>query len=228
VAPRPRDTSARENLVLLLPGSRSHEIDHNLPIMLRVAERLRSLAPDIHLESAHLTERGRERVAATIDRQAPHLGIRVHADLYTALAGARLALVTSGTATVEVALMQTPPMVFYRVSRAALLLSRCLVTVPFIAQVNLIRGRRAFPEFVVVRPDITAIASQALDLYRDGAERERACSELAMLAAQMGGPGASERAALEGGTSQGVGPFVALGVLDILGAIWLWTVVRER
>jgi lipid-A-disaccharide synthase len=193
VAPPPAPDAERRDLVLLLPGSRSQEIEHNLPLMLRVAERLDATVPGLRFESAHLTERGRERVKQTAQREST-LALRVHEDLYGALARARLALVTSGTATVEVALMRTPLMVFYKISAPALALSRLLITVPFIAQVNLIRGHRAFPEYLVAHPDVAAIAAEAADLLRDGPVRQRTLSELDALAARLGARGASERA----------------------------------
>ncbi|MFO0982593.1 MAG: hypothetical protein U1E76_12815 [Planctomycetota bacterium] len=145
--------------------------------------------------AAHLAEDGRALLQTVVRRDAPDLAVMVTGLLHGAVARARLALVTSGTATMEVALMGTPLCVFYKVSRLELWLSRLLLTVPHIAQVNLVRGKRAFPEFLVARPDHPAIAAQALALYQDGEPRTTALAELAELRRQMGLPGASERAA---------------------------------
>ena len=83
----------------------------------------------------------------------------VTGETYNALAAADCALVSSGTATVECALLGAPMVVFYRVSRLSALVMRFMLRTPFIAMANLIAGKRVVPE--LVQDDFTAANLEA-------------------------------------------------------------------
>jgi lipid-A-disaccharide synthase len=113
-----------------------------------------------------------------------------------ALVGASaLALVASGTATVETALLGTPMIVVYRISALSYALGRPFVRVPHYAMVNLIAGRRVVPE--LIQSDFTPerVAEEALALLGDPARAGRMREDLAEVRRRVGEPGASARAA---------------------------------
>ena len=134
----------------LLPGSRAHEIARHLPIMLQAARRLQQhLGQPLQVLLP---------VASTIDpaqieRLLPAAsdGLRfclLDGQATAALQAAELAVVCSGTATLQAALLGRPMVVVYRVSAVTYQILRRLVQLPHIALVNLIAGRRLVPELV--------------------------------------------------------------------------------
>jgi lipid-A-disaccharide synthase len=117
------------------------------------------------------------------------------APLHAILAESRAALVTSGTATLECALLRTPSVVLYAVDGFSLRASRFVLTSPFIALPNLLRGRTVFPEHLAARDPSEAVARDLAALWSDGPERSRCLLELDALREAMLAPGAAARAA---------------------------------
>jgi lipid-A-disaccharide synthase len=114
---------------------------------------------------------------------------------YDALGAADLAIVSSGTATVEAALMDAPMIVVYRLAPVTAAIARWLVRTPMFAMVNLIAGKRVVPE--LVQKDFTPerVANEAIRLL----DSPEACAEmrrgLAEVREKLGPPGAIDRAA---------------------------------
>lgn len=139
----------------LLPGSRSKEIHSNLPIILAAALLLRARRnpTDAPLQfilpiAATLTAPQRAQLRALIQIHAPDLDLRLLNDARAALFHARAAIVASGTATVEAALMGNPFVVVYRVSPLTYSIAKRVVNVPHVAMVNLIAQKRLVPELI--------------------------------------------------------------------------------
>ncbi len=179
-------------VVALLPGSRPKEIAHNLPGLLGAVDVIRARRPDAQFLLA---------AAPTLDAAAlaQAAGARpiavVHDRTHAALAAARAAVVASGTATLEAALLGTPMVVVYRISSWSYALGRRFVDVPHYAMVNLIAERRVVPE--LIQKDFTPenVAREILTLL-DGSERAVAMRrDLAEVRRRLGAPGASARAA---------------------------------
>jgi lipid-A-disaccharide synthase len=119
----------------------------------------------------------------------------VHDRTHAALSAATAAIVASGTATVEAALLGAPMVVVYRLSPWTYRLGRRFVRVPYYAMVNLIGGRRVVPE--LIQSDFTAerVLAEMLPLIDDTPARRQMQSDLAAVREKLGGPGASGRAA---------------------------------
>jgi len=136
--------AARE-IVALLPGSRASEIAHNLPVIISACKQLGvNPEPQFVLAAAP---------GLAADEFAPYLGggpaVRViEGETRDVLTWSRCAIASSGTATVEAALLGTPMVVVYRVSPATAFIARRLVRLPFFSMVNLILERRAVPELI--------------------------------------------------------------------------------
>jgi lipid-A-disaccharide synthase len=211
-----RDAYAAENRldsgkpwITLMPGSRRKEVRMNLPTMLEAADRLEA---DL-IQKDHLG-RGYEfllPVARTLDaaflreltetRQAASLqGLHLVAEALPALFHSRAAIVASGTATIEAALMGTPFVMVYRVSRLTYALGKPRVKVPYFAMVNLIAEEEVVPELVQHKFTVKNIVAEMNKIIADGEPRARMIERLAAVKARLkqgsgGGAHPSETAA---------------------------------
>jgi lipid-A-disaccharide synthase len=179
-------------IVAILPGSRPGEFRQHLP---RILPACASVGPS----------RGAQFVLAlapglTTAEIAPYLGSDfpvkvIEGSTYDAVAAADLAIVSSGTATVETALLGTPMIVVYRVAPFTAAVARRLVRTPMFAMVNLIAGRRVVPE--LIQDDLTPerVAMEAARLLDSPTERNRMREDLAEVRAKLGAAGAIDRAA---------------------------------
>lgn len=183
---------ATRPIVALLPGSRSGEIAHHMPGLMqacrllhkeRPAQFVLALAPGVK----------RSQIASYLSAEgAIHV---VEDSTYDALGAADLSIVSSGTATVEAALMGAPMIVVYRLAPLTAAIARLLVRTPRFAMVNLIAGRQVVPE--LVQKDFTPerLASEAKRLLDSPEARTEMRRGLAEVREKLGPPGAVERAA---------------------------------
>ena len=180
--------------ITLMPGSRMKEVRMNLPTILDSASKLGS-------EYEFLLP-----VAPTLDQSflKSLLGSRdfIHlvSNALPALAQSRAGIIASGTATVEAALMGTPFVMVYRVSKLTYLLGRSRVKVPHFAMVNLIAGKEVVPE--LVQHDFTAdkVVARLREILPDGQPRNQMLEGLAAVRKLLQGTNAdhlhpAERAA---------------------------------
>lgn len=182
-------------LVALLPGSRHREIDFHLNTMLEAAQILRSRRPVQFVLPVAGTLNMDEIRARVPDDLRPSVHV-IAGDSYDAAAHARCAVVSSGTATVETALLGTPMVVIYRLSDWTYRLGRRWVKTPFYAMVNLILGEAAVPELIQDEFHPAAIVDWAGRLLDDTVERDAQVVQLLQVRQRLGAPGAIQRAAL--------------------------------
>jgi lipid-A-disaccharide synthase len=179
-------------VLALLPGSRPGEVGHNLPGLLAAADLLLAERPELQpvLAAAPSLD-----LAQLREQVGPRLLPVVPGRTRDVVGAARLALVASGTATVETALLGTPMVVVYRLSALTYALGRPLVRVPHYAMVNLIAERRLVPELIQGGFTPGRVAAEARALLDDGPAREAQLTGLAEVRRRLGDPGASRRAA---------------------------------
>lgn len=185
------------DVLAIFPGSRRQEVEESLPVQLRVAAAVLADDPPGEVVVSCHRPRLREVIQARIDGSG--VAARIHdGPTHRLQRQARLALVVSGTATLEQAYFGAPMVVLYATRRWERALFGVLSVTPFIALVNLFAGRRVVPEFLVVPgKEEAAVVEAARALWPDGPARLQVCADLAELRAQAFGPGASERAAEE-------------------------------
>jgi lipid-A-disaccharide synthase len=185
--------------IALLPGSRPKELMLNLPVMAKSAQQLgRDYEYLIPVASPIL----RTTVMQALDQAG---GSQVHLveDARTALLHSRVAVVASGTATVEATLIGTPFIVVYRVSRLSYAIGRRLVKVKNFGMVNLIAGREVVPELIQSDFSVENVVRELQRLIPDGDDRQsmiRALRQTGDLLRQTSGnrgQTAIERAALK-------------------------------
>ena len=174
----------------LLPGSRWHEVESLMPSMLAAAARLGASIPDLKVRLIVAPGLDPERLRALAAGAQVEL---VTSDRHRALAACGAALVASGTATLECALLGVPRVVGYRLHAASYLMARWLVRVPHVALVNLVAGAGVVPELVQDAFTPEALAREAGALLRGAGEQQRA--GLAEVRRRLGEVGASDRAA---------------------------------
>jgi lipid-A-disaccharide synthase len=179
-------------VIAVLPGSRPKEVGHNLTALAGGSELLRRRKPELQFLIAHAPSTD----PAPLERAFAPCGARlVTGATHAALGAATLALVASGTATVEAALLDVPMVVVYRISRLSYGLGRPFVNVPHFAMVNLIAGRAVVPE--LMQSDFTPerVAAEASALLDDPRRCQAMRRDLAEVRRRLGEPGASARAA---------------------------------
>src|SRR5688500_11223728 len=176
-------------VIALLPGSRRKEIAHNLPAMAGAVRLLAAQRPDLQFLAAV----GPSIDPATLAAGLPAGVVLAQGQTHAVLAAAAAAIVASGTATVEAALLGTPMVVVYRLSRLTYHLGRRFVKVPHVAMANLIAGKAIVPE--LIQDDFTPerVAAAILPLLGPAGGAMRA--DLAEVRRRLGDPGASARAA---------------------------------
>jgi len=189
---RQHNLDPQEQILTILPGSRAAELRQHLPILREAAQRIHAeAAPQFVLAGAPGSDAALLRQIAS-----PELSLRiVTGQTYDALASTDAAIVSSGTATIEAALLDVPIVVVYRVTPLTALLAKPLVRAPFFSMVNLIAGRLAVPE--LIQNDFTPyrVAAEALRLLRDASARASIRVDLAEVRRRLGPPGAVDRAA---------------------------------
>jgi lipid-A-disaccharide synthase len=174
----------------ILPGSRPSEIAHNTPPLRGAIDRLRARRPELQFLAAAAPALDPAGVSSALGGTPVAEG-QAHAVLSASI----LALVASGTATVEAALIGTPMIVVYRLAPLTYALGRPFVRVEHAAMANLIAGRRVVPELIQGEFTSDRVAAEALALLGDSDRRTAMRRDLLEIRQRLGRPGASDRAA---------------------------------
>lgn len=161
----------RSNRVAIVPGSRPREIERLLPALAGAAQILKNEKPDLEFVLPLAAGIDPGRVGELLDAAGVEAEL-VPGGTLQAVAGCRLALAASGTATLECALISVPMVVVYRVSRTTYLLVRPIYRLPHVCIVNILAGRQVVPELLQGRANSESIARAALPLLKDGPERD--------------------------------------------------------
>jgi lipid-A-disaccharide synthase len=175
---------AAKQWITLMPGSRVKEVRMNLPTIMESAaalgkdyEFLLPLAPALDADILRTLIR-------TLALVGP-LSIHFVPDALPALWHSRAAIVASGTATVEAAMMSTPFVMVYRVSPLTYFLGKPLVKVPYFAMVNLIAEEEVVPELVQHKFTAENIVTELNKIIPDSEARTRMIERLAAVKARL-------------------------------------------
>ncbi|WP_419787368.1 lipid-A-disaccharide synthase [Pseudodesulfovibrio sp.] len=183
-----------DNLIGILPGSRSREISTLLPLFAQTAKLLRKRHPDLRCVMVCAPGRDVGKLEAMWPDDVPVECIEP-TTRYETFHACKLILAASGTVTLETALIGTPALVAYKVSKLSEFIGRLLIKVKFISLPNLIAGREVYPEFVQERATPEVLAETAAAWLDDPARDKAIRGDLAGLRSQVGAPGAARRAA---------------------------------
>ncbi|HEY3064591.1 MAG TPA: lipid-A-disaccharide synthase [Methylomirabilota bacterium] len=199
VADAPSRKDARRRLGLegdapvigLLPGSRPQEIETLLPVMVDAVARIGAARPDARFVLGVAASVRADDVERRLGRATP---VRVSREGAPAvIRAADVLLVTSGTVTLEAALLGTPMVVCYRMSRVSSIITRLLIRIPWFSLVNIVLGRTVVPELFQDNANGERLAAEALALLGDAGVAQR--EAFAEMAGHLGEPGVGGRAA---------------------------------
>ncbi len=180
----------------LFSGSREKEVKRILPIMLQSAEHMRKDFP----KAVFFVSRSSNVRSAVYDELLQGLSFKVEcpaSSFYELVKAMDFALVASGTATLETALIGTPFFLLYKASWSTYFLGKRLIKVPYLGLVNLLADDKVVPEFIQQDAHPETIAHEARVLLQSQELQEKMKEEFRQVRVNLGEKGASARAAQE-------------------------------
>ena len=190
LVPPPAVRAGAGVVVGILPGSRTSELRRHLPVCFGAFDILRARRREI---------RGLLFAAASQPDSAygvlPEGVTLVRERHYEQRATVDVAICSSGTATLENALLGVPMVVIYKLSWPTYAIARAIVTVKQIAMANVLAGREIVPELIQTDATPERVAAEAAAILDDPARSTQMRTDLAALRATLGEPGAVNRAA---------------------------------
>jgi lipid-A-disaccharide synthase len=186
--------SERQTTIGLLPGSRTAEITRLLPEMVRAAQIISKKIPEAQY-ILPLADTLEEKTVAGIIA-ASGLAVKiVSGHTYDVLACCDLAIVTSGTATLETGLMGVPMIIIYKVSLFSELIGKMIIKPQQIGLVNIIAGKTVAPELIQREANARRIASEVLAILLNEEKKQEIIVQLQDIRTKLGEAGAARRAA---------------------------------
>ncbi len=183
-------------IISLLPGSRENEIRHILPIMLNTSRLIKNAFGEAQFILIKATTIPVSLIGEIIGKSFTDLNIKTYEnDNYNLLNISDFALVCSGTATLETAILGKPMIVIYRVGFLSWFILKNLIKIPNIALVNVIAAKKIVPEFVQFKARPSLIAEEAIRILKSSNEMLKIREGLNSIKEVLLPQGASERAA---------------------------------
>lgn len=181
-------------VIALLPGSRAIEVKTLLPILVSSSRIIKD-----RLAKAQFIIAKHPALPMGLYEEAirnSNLDARIaDGDTYNVLGASDFAIVASGTATLETAIIGVPFIIVYKASLLTFILYRLVRTLPFLGLVNVIAGKGIVPELIQFDAAPANIARAALDILSDDKKRGAMLEELKRVKLSLGTSGASLRAA---------------------------------
>jgi len=180
----------------LLPGSRISEVRRILPAMAGAARELAHERPGLQIVVPLAPSIPGSEISAVFAKTGLQPTL-VEGKAPEAVGASDAAIVASGTAVLEAALMERPLVVVYRMAPVSYLVARLLLQVEYVSLVNLLLGKAAVPELIQRAMSPARIAAEVRRLWGPGAERDAQIQALRQLRGILGRKGAASRAAEE-------------------------------
>lgn len=175
-------------IITVLPGSRTQEIRQILPHIKDLSNRFKNH----QIIVSKVEWQAKEMYQSLIGKDIK----LIEGDVYSLLNASEAAVVTSGTATLETALIGTPQVVVYRANWLSILIARYLVKIKFISLVNLIMDREVVMELIQGEVHLDSISKELESLIIGGSKREKVITDYKELISKLGLEGASEIVAI--------------------------------
>jgi len=178
----------------LMPGSRIKEVETHLPLLLETSR----ILWEEHKKMQFILLLAKNLDMLTVEKylRPYHIPVKViHDQTYDGINASDLCLVASGTATLEVAILQKPMVVIYKTSFLTWFLASLLIKIPYIGLVNVVAGKKIVPECIQSDANPKKIASELEAIFGNEIRIAEIRSELAKVKSSLGEPGAIHRAA---------------------------------
>ena len=189
-----RDTFIQKNnlksepIIAILPGSRKQEVRLKLPVMLQAVKNMTGyqivIAGAPSLDPSFYSE--------FIQSDSVHI---VHGKTYDLLSASEAAIVTSGTATLEAAILNIPQVVCYKTSGISYAIAKRLIKIKYISLVNLIMDKEVVRELIQHACNPDSIRYELSLLLKGGENREKMLAEYSKMRKILGEGGASQKVA---------------------------------
>jgi lipid-A-disaccharide synthase len=186
--------SSGNPVIGLLPGSRKGEINTLLPIMLKAAVIIKKKLPSAQFIIPLAPGIERDFISSMLAQTKVKLRMTTDC-FYETLEACDMAIVASGTATLETAVMLKPMIIIYKVSLLTYLIGKMLIRVPFIGLANLVAGKKIVPELIQNDATPEKIAAETTAILNDPHRLEEIKTDLAAVKKALGEEGASKEVA---------------------------------
>ena len=185
--------------VALLPASRRQELKYLLPVMFRAAEVLQSKLPQVHFWIPLSLEIYREPIEKAIQRYNLRATVVSGDQQQEVLAAADLAMTKCGTVNLELALLNVPQVILYRVSPFSYWIARSVLKIsyPFASPVNLVVMKEIVPEFIQEQATLENLLQTAMELLLNPERIQQMKADYQEMRRCMGEVGVCDRAAKE-------------------------------
>ena len=190
---------ANTQVVTLLPASRKQELTYVLPTMFAAAQQLQAQLPELQFLVPAAREAFRDTLEAALRDYGLTGQVVAEDQRMLAISAADLALTKSGTTNLEIALMEVPQVVMYRLNRLTAWLAEFVLkfSAKYVSPVNLVNMEPIVPEFVQWDATPDAISQVALNLLNDPDQRQQMVEGYRTMRQQLGSVGVCDRAAAE-------------------------------
>ena len=178
----------------ILPGSRQSEVTRLLPVMLGAAEIIEKQIKDVQFVLPLADTLDIAFVSQIIAKHSVPVRL-IPNEVYDVIGCADIAMVASGTATLETALMETPMIIIYKVSAPSYYVGRMVINIDHIGLVNIIAGKTVVPELIQFEASPENIAAGVMEILATKERMEGIKAELKKIRDMLGNHGAAERVA---------------------------------
>ncbi len=189
------ERAAGQTLIGILPGSRTMEVENNLPYQLQAAERIHREHPETRFLIASYKETQRAMAEKMLSK---HPGLPARALVGRTpeiIEMSKACISVSGSVSLELLYRAKPTVILYSLGPVMTAIVKRLISVDTITLVNLLAEKKLYPEFAGSRIDPHAVASKVLHWLDDEFAYSGLCKELEELRDRFGSPGACEHAA---------------------------------
>ena len=184
----------KKTIIGILPGSRANEIKRMLPVMLKAAEEIQNDMPEVQFllpQADSISDALLEEYLS----QSPVKIITVKNQPYDVIQCCDVVMTTSGTATLEIALLTVPMVITYKLSPLTYILGRWLVNTRFIGLPNIIAGKGIVKEFIQHEATSENLAAEVNRILTDKVYADAMRDNLSQVKAQLGEGGGSKNMA---------------------------------
>ncbi len=185
-----------QTIITLVPASRQQEIEYLLPVILEAAAVLQEKLPEVQFLLPLSTPELARAIQNAIQQSSLSVKI-ISEDTLSAIAAADLAITKSGTVNLELALLNVPQVVLYRVNPLTMWLGRRFLnfSVPFISPTNLVVNEPIVPELLQEEATVARIVQEAMTLLTKAPQREAMLKGYQRVRDALGEVGVRDRAA---------------------------------
>jgi lipid-A-disaccharide synthase len=187
-----------QTAIALFPASRRQELKYLLPVMFEAAKVIQAKLPQVHFWIPLSLEIYREPIEKAIARYGLRATV-LFDQTQEAIAAADLAITKSGTVNLEIALLNVPQVVIYRVSSLTAWIARKLLkfSIPFMSPPNLVDMKPIVPELLQEQATPENIVQNALELLLNPSRKEQTLADYQQMRTCLGEVGVCDRAAVE-------------------------------